>query len=229
MEKSAPTRLKLLSLKSQHDVIKKGLELLKSKREALMKEFFGEVEQSVAMRERAGELMSRGQRRVTVAKALYGEGELSSFIHSAHRDVSLDIKVRNIWGVKVPEIEDTALTRTFEARDLSPVGEKAIFFQVARDFETASDLLVKIASKEIKLSRIGEMIKADTRKINAITEVILPSLRKLIKTIEGTLEEREREEVFRLKRFKRARSVKSAEAKGRPAKKPPARSATGLE
>ncbi len=202
MEKSAPTRQQLLLLNARHDAVSKGLALLKSKRDALMKEFFGAVEESVRMRERLTELIGAGWRAVALSEALYGPEALNSFAHASRRDVALDIKVRNIWGVNVPEIGDIRFARSLDARDISPIGDRALVLQAARAFETSADMLVKIASKEIKLSGLGEEIKADTRKVNAITEVLLPAMKDGVKAIERTLEEREREEVFRLKRYK---------------------------
>lgn len=204
LEKSAPTREQLLALKRQHEVIRKGLDLLKSKREALMKEFFGIVEESIGLRIDLTGLLNRAQRDLEMAKALNGAA-VESFAFSAGRDVTLTIKVKNIWGVFVPEIEEVALTRSLEARDVSPIGERAEIIDTAREFESAADLIVRIASKEVRLQRLGEMIKSDTRKINAITEVILPSMARRIKYIHRILEEREREEIFRLKRNKTRR------------------------
>lgn len=192
----------MLLLKARHETIRKGLGLLKSKREALMKEFFGVVEESVRMRERLTELVCTGQRRVVMSEALYGTETLNSFAHASRREVALEMKVRNVWGVSVPEIEPVRLARSLDARELSPIGERALVLQAALDFESAADMLVNIASKEIKLARLGEVIRADTRKVNAITEALLPEMKKRIKIIERTLEEREREEVFRLKRYK---------------------------
>lgn len=203
-EKSAPTRQQLLILKEQFDAVKKGLDLLKSKREALMKEFFEIIEKSVEMRETLTNLLTGAFRDLERSKALNGFA-LESFAFGAGRKVDLDIKVKNIWGVKVPEISETALTRSLEARDISPVGERAEVLDVAREFEEATDLIVKIASKEVMLSRVGEMIKSDTRKINAISEMMLPKMHGRIRYIERVLEEREREEVFRLKRYKSMR------------------------
>jgi vacuolar-type H+-ATPase subunit D/Vma8 len=51
------------------------------------------------------------------------------------------------------------------------------------------------------------MIRSDTRKINAIRDVILPSMIRRAGAIAGVLEEREREEVFRLKRIKSKRTA----------------------
>ncbi|HXI09929.1 MAG TPA: V-type ATP synthase subunit D [Thermodesulfobacteriota bacterium] len=206
MEKLAPTRQQLLVLREQLGAVRKGLDLLKSKREALMKEFFDIVEESVSMRDDLTGLLSRSFRDLERSRAVSGPA-LESFAHAAKRKVTLDIKVKNVWGVKVPEIEETTLTRSVEARDVSPVGERADVMDVASGFEKAADLIVRIASKEVMLSRVGEMIKSDSRKINAITEMMLPAMGRRIKYIERVLEEREREEVFRLKRYKSMRHV----------------------
>lgn len=209
LEKSAPTREQFLALRRQYDIISKGLDLLKSKREALMKEFFGIIDESIKLRELLTALLNEAQKDLEKARALNGFA-MESFANSAGREVSLNIKVRNIWGVFVPEIEETALARTLEARDISPIGERAEVIDVAKQFETAGELIIKIASKEIRLTRLGEMIRSDSRKINAISEVILPAIRKRVKYIERVLEEREREEIFRLKRNKSKRQAAEA-------------------
>jgi V/A-type H+-transporting ATPase subunit D len=206
LEKSAPTREQFMALRRRYDVIGKGLELLKSKREALMKEFFGIVDESIRMRDELTALLASAQRGLERARALNGVA-VESFAYGARRHVSLNIRARNVWGVYIPEIEDVNLTRTLDALDISPVGESAAVIETSRRFEAASELIVKIASREIRLTAIGEVIRSDSRKINAITEVILPSIKNRIKYIERVLEEREREEIFRLKRNKARRQA----------------------
>lgn len=201
LEKSAPTREQLLSLRRRHDVISKGLDLIKSKREALMKEFFGIVDESIRMRDELTSLLAMAQRGLERARAMNGVA-VESFAYGAKRHTTLNIKARNVWGVFIPEIEEVSLARSLDAMDISPVGESAGVINTAREFEAAAELIVKIASREIRLTRIGEVIKSDSRKINAINEVILPSIKNRIKYIERVLEEREREEIFRLKRNK---------------------------
>ena len=206
LEKSAPTREQFLALRRRYEVIGKGLELLKSKREALMKEFFSIVDESIRMRDELTALLAIAQRGLERARALNGVA-VESFAYGASRHVSLNIRARNVWGVFIPEIEDVNLVRTLDAMDISPVGESAGVIDTARKFEAVSELIVKIASREIRLTRIGEVIRSDSRKINAITEVILPSIKGRIKYIERVLEEREREEIFRLKRNKARRQA----------------------
>lgn len=206
LEKNAPTREQFLALRRRYDVIGKGLELLKSKREALMKEFFGIVDESIRMRDELTSLLARAQRGLERSRALNGVS-VESFAYGARRHVSLNIKARNVWGVFIPEIEDVSLARSLDAMDISPVGESASVINTAREFEASAELIVKIASREIRLTRIGEVIRSDSRKINAINEVILPSIKGRIKYIERVLEEREREEIFRLKRNKARRQA----------------------
>lgn len=206
LEKSAPTREQFMALRRRYEVIGKGLELLKSKREALMKEFFGIVDESIRMREELTAALAAAQTELERARALSGVA-VESFAYAARRHVSLNIRARNVWGVFIPEIEEVKLARTLDAMDISPVGESAAVIDTARRFEAASELIVKIASREIRLTRIGEVIRSDSRKINAINEVILPSIKGRIKYIERVLEEREREEIFRLKRNKARRQA----------------------
>lgn len=205
-ERRSPTREQYLGLRRQREVIWKGMGLLKSKREALMKEFFGIVEESVELRALLTSLLASAQRRLEIARA-FNPMALEAYSFGAKRDVPLEIKVRNIWGVFVPEIEDISLSRGLDAMDISPIGESPSVVDVSRGFDEAAGLIVRIASKEIRLVRLGEVIRADTRKINAISEVMLPSMDRSIKEIARVLEEHEREEIFRLKRTKGRREA----------------------
>ena len=62
--------------------------------------------------------------------------------------------------------------------------------------------VIKMASKETRLNRLGEMIRIDSRKINSLGEVMLPAIKKSIKDMNRVFEERERENTLRLKWFK---------------------------
>ena len=55
----------------------------------------------------------------------------------------------------------------------------------------------------IKLKRLGKEIKQTTRKVNSLEKFAIPQLYFQIKFIQEALEEREREDIFRLKRLKK--------------------------
>jgi len=204
MEKLSPTRINLLFINAQLSVLKNGANLLKSKREALMKDFFKCVGECLELRSKLNSQIRDATYKLHLAKAFLGD-TIYSTGYASKRDVSIDIKIKNIWGLNIPEIEKKAFVRNIDARDMSPVGEGALAIETAKDFEKLIDAIVSIASSEIRLKRVGEEIRTDTRRINALEEIVMPFLQGGIKVIERVLEEREREDIYRLKRFKRKR------------------------
>jgi V/A-type H+-transporting ATPase subunit D len=199
------TRQNLLVLKERREALKAGVELLKGRRKALTREFVDLVEECIAERATLNKLLTKARRALELARAINGEA-LTSLAHASQRKVTFEIKKRNVWGVNVPEIQEVPVVRHLEARGVSPLGERAGLVDVAKSFEYVVDRVVKMASKEVRANRVGEIIRSDTRKINAIDELILPALKGRIKYIARVLEEREREEVFRLKRYKGRRA-----------------------
>jgi len=65
------------------------------------------------------------------------------------------------------------------------------------------EALLEVAGTEITLRKIGEEIKKTTRRVNALEQVVIPRIRGEIRYIRDVLEQRAREDVFRLKRIKR--------------------------
>ena len=64
---------------------------------------------------------------------------------------------------------------------------------------------IGIVAYEGRLRRMGAEVRKATRRINVLTESVLPRLRGRMRAVRLALEEREREDVFRMKRFKKAR------------------------
>jgi V/A-type H+-transporting ATPase subunit D len=205
LEKFSPTRINLLFLHAQLEKLKNGAKLLRSKREALMKDFFKCVGECVTLRSQLNSQLKDAIYELYLAKAFLGDA-VQSTAYASKRDISLDIKVKNVWGVNVPEVEQKAFVRDMSARDISPIGEGSLIIETAKSFEKVIDAVVTIASCEIRLKRVGEEIKVDTRRINALEEILAPSMQNGIKTIERVLKEREREDIYRLKRYKRRKS-----------------------
>lgn len=203
MEQTGQTRIALLNLKTQLGVAFVGARVLRSKREALMKDFFKLAGDVVDARTRLNYQLERASNTLFLASAFLGKDTLTSYAYSCKRDISIDIKVRNIWGVYIPEIEERPLIRSIDARGASPIGEAVLAVETTKGFEVVVDTILSTAAKESRLKRLGEEIHATTRRINALEEVLIPGLRRRIRYIERVLEEREREDLFRLKRFKR--------------------------
>ncbi|MBI3601107.1 MAG: V-type ATP synthase subunit D [Nitrospinae bacterium] len=211
MNQTSPTRLNLLSLKTQHGLAKDGVRLLRSKRDALIMEFFTLMGDAAKFRDTLEKDTEDAFASLIMAKAFLGEDILTSAAYAHKRDINIDIEAKNIMGVIVPHIEDRNIKRAVDARGSSPVIESYRITEVAERFEDVLNDIVKVASKEIKLKRLGREIQTTTRRINVLEEILIPSLVNRIRRIERVLEEREREDIFRLKRFKRLTIIISSD------------------
>lgn len=203
MEKVSPTRMNLLIKKDQIAIASEGLELLRSKRESLVKEFFAIMDSVVSARDRLRKDMQEAMNKLTIAIGMDGKEKVASATFACHRDILVDIVERNIWGTRFSEIEYKKVLRSPDVRGYGLVSTSTFVDDSAAAFEKAIDLILKMVSEENRLKILGEEIKKVTRRINALNEVIVPELKKQVRYIRTTLEEREREDLFRLKRLKK--------------------------
>ncbi len=67
---------------------------------------------------------------------------------------------------------------------------------------------MEIAGIEARLRRVGAEIKKATRRVNALEQIVIPRTLTQIRFIRGTIEQREREDTFRLKRIKKKLEAK---------------------
>jgi len=203
MEKVSPTRMNLLIKKDQIAIASEGLELLRSKRESLVKEFFAIMDSVVSARDRLRKDMQEAVNKLTIAIGMDGKEKAASAAFACHRDILVDIVERNIWGTRFSEIEYKKVLRSPDVRGYGLVSTSTFIDDSAAAFEMVIDLILKMVSEENRLKILGEEIKKVTRRINALNEVIVPELKKQVRYIRTTLEEREREDLFRLKRLKK--------------------------
>lgn len=210
MARVNPTRMNLLALRAQARTAGDGARLLKGKRDALMKEFLAAVTTVVDSRQQLAELCRSGMQTLNAAKALEGEHVLASAAMGTSRALPIEVRDKRVWGVPVPEIELRDLVRAFDARGYNPATTPLLVEETAEAFERILTQALKIAVHETRLRRLGEEIRRTNSRVNALEQVLIPGLRADAAEILGVLEERSREETFRLKRLKRRARTGSA-------------------
>lgn len=202
MERVPPTRMGLLNTRARRGIAVKGTGLLRSKREALVGEFFRLMHGLIAGRERLEESLRKASKDLTLARALEGEETLVSLALAGAREIPVEIERQKVWGIPTPEVTGPRLLRSRDARGASPHGFNLGAAEAARAHEEALEILLAICSREIRLRRLGEEIQKTSRRINALEQFLIPRLDREMSRIELALEEREREDLSRLKRFK---------------------------
>lgn len=195
--------MNLITRKSQIKLAQQGAELLKNKRDALIQEFFGLVKPLVALRKELARKFSDAEWRLFLALVFDGPETVSSAAMACRRDVAVGIETKNLWGIRVAELQKMSLTRDSLTRGYAVTGTSARIDQAALAFEELLSHILEVAPVEIKLKKLGEEIKKTSRRVNALEQRLIPRLSSEKRYIQQILEEREREDVFRLKRIKK--------------------------
>lgn len=210
MEQTSPTRTELLAKKAHIELAEQGRDLLKEKRDALVVEFMGVMDTVVRSSARLGRVASEAYYTLTLAKAVDGAVAVKSASFAASGEVRINMTGLRIMGVFVPEITKKTVRRTLLTRGYSPTCMSSRIDEMAEKYEEELDLILDIAAVETRLRRLGEEIQKTRRRVNALDNTVIPNLKDQVKYIQTTLEERAREDLFRLKKVKKAIEKKKA-------------------
>ena len=201
-ETISPTRMNLLQRQNQVKLAQQGVDLLKKKRDALVADFFNIVRRALAAREKLTKSAEQSYTLLGLAKAVEGRETLEAAALADPRRLEVGIDTKNVWGTRIPSIATNDVRRTLLARNADPAAVSARTIESADRFEDVVAALLDVAGTEITLRKIGEEIKKTTRRVNALEQVVIPRVRGEIRYIRDVLEQRAREDVFRLKRIK---------------------------
>ena len=114
----------------------------------------------------------------------------------------VEVSRHNIMGVVVPKVVGSHLSQTMLERGLGLVGGSPYLDEAADAYGTLIESIVKAAEMESTLKRLLVEIEATKRRVNALEFKVIPEMEEARDFIQLRLEEVEREETFRLKRFK---------------------------
>ena len=206
MERTSATRSELLARRSQLDLARRGRDLLEDKRDQLMKEF-RKVADLVLSGEGALERAAASARSaLAIAEAFDGPDVLRSAASGSTVGIPLDARPVYIMGVRIADIEYQPIGRSIVDRGYSLGGTSARIDQAAAHFESELELALELAGRELRLRRLVDEIATTTRRVNALENIVIPQLEREAVAIQTILDERERQDRFRLKRAKAQRS-----------------------
>ena len=211
MEEVRTTRTEYLKKKDQIQLAEQGRDLLKQKRDALLIEFMSLIDETLSLSEKLERAVLEAQYAIVVANAVDGAVTVKSVSMATKGEVMIEMSRTKIMGVPVPEIsKEKSPLRSLLERGYSITGVSSRIDEAAEKFEKAIDLIVEAAVAEVRLRRLGEEIQKTNRRVNALEQVLVPNLREQLIYIRMALEERAREDLFRLKKVKASIERKKA-------------------
>ncbi len=213
MQQVTATRSELLARRARIALATQGRDVLKEKRDSLMEEFRATVEVAVAGSGALQEAAVAGRRALAAAEAFDGPAVVRSAALAQPGEISLTTRETTVMGVRIADIRHEPVGRSLTARGYSLAGSSPRLDRVAEHFEAELALLLDLATIELRLRRLADEIGTTTRRINALESVVLPRLERERDQIRSVLDERERQDRFRVKRFatRRARRVEAGE------------------
>ena len=199
------TRMELLALRRRKTLAERGHDLLQEKQDALVMEFFEFIREIGPLRNKLDKTLLEAYAAFTEAQMVVGIGKLRQIALSTSFDrFDIGAKTRSVMGIPIPIFNVT------ETASLSPTEHYDIIETTAKLDESvlkvdeAMKTMITLAETEVAVRRLAEAIATTKRRVNCLKHIIIPKFENSIRFIEMYLEEREREEFFRLKRMKSA-------------------------
>jgi V/A-type H+-transporting ATPase subunit D len=200
-----PTRMELNKTKARLKTARRGHKLLKDKRDELMRQFLQIVKENKRLRMGVEAGLAEAMEAMAEASRLMSPELLEQSLLYPKQGVEVDIRVRNIMSVNVPEY--SFRTKTDSAEDIFPYG----YAMTSGELDDAISGLSKVFRDMLELARaektmqlLAVEIEKTRRRVNALEYVMIPEMENTIRYITMKLEENERGNITRLMKVKDA-------------------------
>lgn len=205
-----PSRMALTQIKVRLKGAQRGHSLLKKKSDALTLRFRAVLKQIIKNKTLVGEVLKDAHFFYSESKFIAGNFGPVIVQNVDKANVKIRSSKENVAGVQLPVFETyTEGSTGFELAGLAKGGQK--IRQCADAWSKCVKLLVELASLQTSFVTLDETIKTTNRRVNAIEHVIIPRIERTIDYITCELDERDREEFFRLKKVQNKKAIVRAQ------------------
>lgn len=195
----APTRSNLIRIKKELSFAREGYEILDRKREVLTTELVRVAHEADVLQKEVWGLLETAYRALEKARLTLGSDQVEWAALAAHKTVDVHLKLRGIMGVAIPVIE----ARGEPQRMLySLSGTNAALDEASAAFREVVIKTPQLSMLVTTVWRLAGELKKTQRRVNALQHIFIPAYEETVTFIISSLEEREREEIFRLKWLK---------------------------
>jgi len=196
--------MELLNLRRRKRLAERGLSLLKEKRDALVMELLSIAKEYQNLMAEVREKMEQAMRSLILAKIDLGASKLNEIIASLKPQIAVEVRMRNIMGVATPMFKVTPIVDV-ETPPYNLLNTTTYLDEAAKAFRELFPSIVKLAEVQAVARRIAEEVEKAKRRVNALENIVIPMINRNIKYIELYLDERAREDIFRLRLLKKKR------------------------
>ncbi len=202
----APTRTNLLEFKSQLDFAREGKSLLEEKREVLIMHLFEVAGKSKDLRKQVNEKLSEIYELLAKVEMTLGKSEIMRHLLRVKSGFEVEIVKKSVMGVVIPTVyaardrkkkQQEIKVPEYSFKESSPMLDLLVI-----KLKELLPILLELIQYESAAWKLAFEIKRTQRRVNALDNVFIPELDEIVKFIQSSLEERERETFFQMKRVK---------------------------
>lgn len=199
MSEVPPTRMNQQVFKGKKKAAESGHKLLKKKADAL-KVKFRDYAKMIA--ETKGTMSNDATTAFfSLTQAEYAAGNFKQKVAEGTLTarVRVGAGIDNVAGVKLPVFTIYETGAAADNQSLGLVGGGKKIVAVRNKFTVFLNQLIKLASLQTSFVTLDEAMKVTNRRVNALENVTIPKIQKVLDYIDRELDELEREDFTRLK------------------------------
>ena len=203
-----PTRSNLIRMKKELQFAREGYQILDRKREVLTTELVRMAHDATELQKEMWLLQDQAYATLEKAQLTMGEEHVEWAALAAHKSVDVQLSFRGIMGVAVPTIKasGTPPEMPYSLGDTSATLDDAY-----ANFRKVLEKVPELAQLVTAVFRLANELRKTTRRCNALQHIFIPEYEAIVAFIISSLEEREREDTFRLKLLKNRTEKAAAE------------------
>ncbi|WP_456407452.1 V-type ATP synthase subunit D [Thiolapillus sp.] len=190
-----PTRNALLQLKSQHQFLTTGHDLLERKRELLTRMVRDQLRTYRKLREEAADLVDSAYHWLSITQMRMGDRMLRQAGLGLAPTIEVKVLPRSNLGVEYPAVKASKLP----LQPVSLMWTDASFDRIRIRLADMAMVLARLGEAEIALRRMLNEQRKTQKRVNALKYNIIPRYEATIHFIRETLEEEERDTLFQVK------------------------------
>ena len=204
-----PTRSGLLLVRRRMALAERIHRLLKMKLDGMMLELVKLPDQTARERRELEEKYSRAREMVAIAAMMEGATGVLLAALSVETSPTYTAGHRNVFGVRLPELEPAMVKKTLDQRGYGILGTSSVIDDAADAYEELIEAIIASAELEGGVKRLLDDIERTRRRVNALEFKIIPELEEARRSIEDQRDEMERQEWARLRRIKKIKAKRA--------------------
>jgi len=201
------TKTSLIAAQNSLELSRKGYELLDKKRNVLIMTMMSFIEKAEEIQKKVEVVFGDAYEALQTANITMGISNIEQIAQSIPEASGFEVLDKSIMGVEIPEIshQEEKLIHYYSFYHTNTALDVAM-----QKFHEVKLLLYELSEIEDSVYKLAMEVKRTQKRTNALQNIQIPKYEEIVGKILEVLEEREREDFFRLKVVKKKGEKKAA-------------------